>query len=59
MNILALLLAILAFVAFLLAHFGAATRFASTNLGLALLTAALIVQFVWADHQWVVTSTVK
>lgn len=50
MNVLALILAIIAVVLFLLAHFGAATRAASIALALAFLSAAWIVQSVWADH---------
>lgn len=54
MNVVAVVIALVAVLIFLLAHFGAATKLASIPLGLVFLTVALIVQFVWLDHQWIV-----
>lgn len=54
MNVLALVIAIVAVAVFVAAHFAVPRRWATIAAGLALLTVALIVQFVWHAHTLVV-----
>ncbi len=55
MNVLALLLAAVAIVLFLANHFAVPRKWATQPLGLAFLTLAIVVQFVWLKHHVTIT----
>ena len=54
MNVVALILALVAVVVFLAAHYAVPRKWATVPLGLVALTLALVVQFVWQAHVWTV-----